>query len=65
MDNFINDDLDASSSDKSFKESDYEFDNGSDNDESSVSKIIKYKTNYLYSIGDYTVLNGIIEAALS
>ena len=30
-----------------------------------VYKIIKYKTNYLYSIGDYTVINGIIQAALS
>ena len=29
-----------------------------------VFKIIKYKTNYLYSIGDYTVINSILEAAL-
>ena len=28
-------------------------------------KIIKYKTNYSYSIGDYTVINWIIESALS
>ena len=35
MVNFINDDLDLSSSDESDSESDCEFDNGSDNDESS------------------------------
>ena len=34
MENFINDDLDLSSSDISDSESDNEFDNGSDNDES-------------------------------
>ena len=27
-----------------------------------VYKIIKYKTNYLYFIGDYTVINWVIEA---
>ena len=27
-------------------------------------KIVKYKTNYLYSIGDYAVINWIIEAEL-
>ena len=27
------------------------------NDFKIVYKIIKYKTNYLYSIGDYTVIN--------
>ena len=31
----------------------------------SATLIVKYKTNYLYSTGDYTAINRIIEAALS
>ena len=35
------------------------------NDIKTVYKILKDKTNYLYSIGDYKVINWIIEAALT
>ena len=34
------------------------------NEIKTVYTIVKYKTNYLYSINDYTVINWIIEAAL-
>ena len=35
----------------------HDYTNSSLNDIKTVYKIINYKTNYLYSFGDYTVIN--------